>query len=51
MKISEEKLNSLIEDEKNAHVEYKQLRLNKLSSDEGRHHAFLLKLRKKWYGY
>jgi len=50
-KISEDKLNSLIDDESQAHVEYKQLGLNNLSKDEGRHHDFLLKLRKKWYGY
>lgn len=51
MKITEEKINALIEDEKNAHIEYKQLGLNNLSRDEGKHHAFLLKLRKKLYGY
>lgn len=50
-KISEEELNSFIDDEAKGNSEYKKVGLNNLARDEARHHDFLLKLRKKWYGY
>lgn len=50
-KLSEEKVNAFIEDEKMASEEYGSLGYSQLSKDEARHHKFWLKKRKEWYGY
>lgn len=49
MEISEQELNALIEDEKQASINYKRLGLDRLSRDEAGHHNYLLNLRKRWY--
>lgn len=50
--ITEEKLDMLIKDEFDAQVEYAQMihidpQFRVLSDQEGRHHAFLVKLKKR----
>jgi hypothetical protein len=51
MNISEEELNSLIEDEKKGFITYSKLGLDNIARDEKKHHEFLKKLRKQSYGY
>jgi len=50
-KISEEKINEMIRDENLGYEEYKSYGLNNLARDEKKHYNYLIKLRKKWYGY
>jgi hypothetical protein len=51
MKVPLDKVNALIDDEKQARDEYKQMGFQKISSDENRHYNFWLKYRKQHYGY
>jgi len=47
MKLTNEKLDDLIEDEKQAHEEYTRLGLHSLARDELRHYKFLKRLKEK----
>lgn len=49
-KISEEKLNELLLDEKQAFVEYAKLGLSNLARDEKKHYNYLKKLKRQLYG-
>lgn len=52
MKISEEEVNALIEDERKARDDYERMGFPRLASDENRHFKFWLKYRKLHYkGY
>lgn len=51
MKIPEQELNYLIDDEKKANENYLKLGLPNLAKDELKHYHYLLNLRKQWYGY